>query len=64
MTGNFSMNLFSEDLDNDSLIISANGLGFDISEINAIFSANNFTRGSVEGTFNIDLECIEFPIMI
>lgn len=61
LTGNFSMNLFSEDLDNDSLIISANGLGFDISEINAIFSANNFTRGNVEGTFNIDLECIEFP---
>ena len=61
LTGNFSMNLFSEDLDNDSLIISANGLGFDISEINAIFSANNFTRGNVKGTFNIDLECIEFP---
>ena len=28
LTGNFSMNLFSEDLDNDSLIISAEWIRF------------------------------------
>ena len=61
LTGSLSINLFSDDSDNDSLVINASGVGFDINEINGLFSANNFERGHVEGQFNIDLECIKFP---
>ena len=61
LTGSLSINLFSDDSDNDSLVINASGVGFDINEINGLFSANNFERGHVEGQFNIDLECINFP---
>tara|TARA_B100000579_G_scaffold275022_1_gene227247 strand:+ start:714 stop:3353 length:2640 start_codon:yes stop_codon:yes gene_type:complete len=61
LTGNLSINLFSDDSDNDSLVINALGVGFDINDINGLFSANNFERGHVEGQFNIDLECINFP---
>ncbi len=61
LTGSLSLNLFSDDTDNDSLIINALGVGFDLNDINGLFSANNFERGHVEGQFNIDLECINFP---
>ncbi len=61
LTGSLSINLFSDDSDNDSLVINASGVGFDINDINGLFSANNFERGHVEGQFNIDLECINFP---
>ncbi len=61
LTGSLSINLFSDDSDNDSLIINAEGVGFNLSDINGLFSANNFQQGHVEGQFNIDLECINFP---
>ena len=61
LTGNYNLNLFSDDVDNDTLVINAFGLGFDLSDINASFSANNFQTGHVEGQFSLDLECINFP---
>ena len=61
LSGSFSMDLFSDDIDNDTLIMSAEGVGFNLDDINGIFSSNNFERGHIEGQFNIDLECINFP---
>ena len=60
LTGTFSMQLFSDDIDNDSLLITASGVGFDYQDMGAIFSANNYQRGHVEGTFNWNLECVDF----
>ena len=61
LSGSFSMNLFSDDFDNDTLVMSAEGVGFNLEEINGLFSSNNFETGHIEGQFNIDLECINFP---
>ena len=61
LSGSFSMNLFSDDFDNDTLVMSAEGVGFNLEEINGLFSSNNFERGHIEGQFNIDLECVNFP---
>lgn len=61
LSGSFSMDLFSEDLDNDTLVMSAQGVGFSLGDINGLFSSNNYERGNIEGQFNIDLECINFP---
>mgnify|MGYP001171942217 FL=1 len=61
LSGLFSLNLFSDDQDNDTLIMSANGIGFNLEDINSTFSANNFQTGHIEGQFNVDLECINFP---
>ena len=55
------MNLFSDDLDNDTLIMNAEGVGFNLEDINGLFSSNSFERGHIEGQFNIDLECVNFP---
>ena len=60
LSGVFSMQLFSDDVDNDSLIISAEGVDFDYQGMGATFSANNYQRGHVEGSFNWDLECVNF----
>ena len=61
LSGSFSMNLFSDDFDNDTLVMSAEGVGFNLEEINGLFSSNNFETGHIEGQFNIDLECVNFP---
>ena len=61
LSGLFSLNLFSDDQDNDTLIMSANGIGFNLEDINSTFSANNFQTGHIEGQFNVDLECVNFP---
>ena len=61
LSGSFSMNLFSDDFDNDTLVMSAEGVGFNLEEINGLFSSNNFEKGHIEGQFNIDLECVNFP---
>lgn len=61
LSGSFSMNLFSEDLDNDTLVMSAQGVGFSLGDINGLFSSNNYERGNIEGQFSIDLECVNFP---
>ena len=60
LSGVFSMQLFSDDVDNDTLVISAQGVDFDYQARGATFSANNFERGHVEGSFNWDMECINF----
>ena len=61
LSGSYSMNLFSDDLDNDTLIMNAEGVGFNLEDINGLFSSNSFERGHIEGQFNIDLECVNFP---
>ena len=61
LSESFSMNLFSDDFDNDTLVMSAEGVGFNLEEINGLFSSNNFETGHIEGQFNIDLECVNFP---
>ena len=61
LSGLFSLKLFSDDQDNDTLIMSANGIGFNLEDINSTFSANNFQTGHIEGQFNVDLECVNFP---
>ena len=61
LSGSYNLNLFSDDVDNDTLVINAFGIGFDLTDINAKFSANNFQKGHVEGQFSLDLECINFP---
>ena len=61
LSGSYNLNLFSDDIDNDTLLINAFGVGFELSDINANFSANNFQIGHVEGQFSLDLECINFP---
>ena len=61
LSGSYSMNLFTDDLDNDTLIMNAEGVGFNLEDINGLFSSNSFERGHIEGQFNIDLECVNFP---
>ena len=61
LSGNYSLNLFSNDEDNDTVIISASGVGFELNEINGVFSTFNSKPGSVDGRFDINLECVEFP---
>ena len=61
LSGLFSLKLFSDDQDNDTLIMSANGIGFNLEDINSTFSVNNFQTGHIEGQFNVDLECVNFP---
>ena len=61
LTGNFNLNLFSDDIDNDTLVINAFGIGFELADINSNFTANNFQIGHVEGQFSVDLECVNFP---
>ena len=61
LSGLFSLNLFSDDQDNDTLIMSANGIGFNLEDINSTFSASNFQTGHIEGQFNVNLECVNFP---
>ena len=51
LSGSFSMNLFSDDFDNDTLVMSAEGVGFNLEEINGLFSSNNFEKGHIEGQF-------------
>ena len=63
LSGLFSLNLFSDDQDNDTLIMSANGIGFNLEDINSTFSANNFQTGHIEGQFNVDLECINLSLI-
>lgn len=60
LSGTFSMQLFSDDVDNDSLVITASGIDFDYMDMGATFSANNYQRGHVEGLFNWNLECVDF----
>ena len=45
------MNLFSEDLDNDTLIMSAQGVGFSLGDINGLFSSNNYCNRSCSCVF-------------
>ena len=47
LSGSFSMNLFSDDFDNDTLVMSAQGVGFSLDDINGIFSSNNFQTGNM-----------------
>ncbi|RPG64187.1 MAG: gliding motility-associated C-terminal domain-containing protein [Flammeovirgaceae bacterium TMED290] len=61
LSGTYSLNLFSDDEDKDSVIIYASGDGFDINDINGIFSTFNSAPGNIDGTFEIDFECINFP---
>ena len=61
LSGNYSLNLFSNDEDNDTVIINASGVGFELNEINGVFSTFNSKPGSVDGRFDINLECVEFP---
>ena len=49
LSGNYSLNLFSNDEDNDTVIISASGVGFELNEINGVFSTFNSKPGSVDG---------------
>ena len=39
LSGSYSMNLFSDDLDNDTLIMNAEGVGFNLEDINGLFSS-------------------------
>ena len=61
LSGNYSLNLFSNDEDNDTVIISAYGVGFELNEINGVFSTFNSKPGSVDGRFDINFECVDFP---
>ena len=61
LSGNYSLNLFSNDEDNDTVIISASGVGFELNEINGVFSTFNSKPGSVDGRFDINFECVDFP---
>ncbi len=61
LKGTLTLNLFSDDNDNDSLYILAEGVGFNIEDINGVFSADNFQMGHVDGKFTLDLECVNFP---
>ena len=61
LSGTYSLDLFSTDKDNDTLIFSATGVGFELEEINGLFSSFNSKPGSIDGRFDINLECIDFP---
>ena len=44
LSGSYSMNLFSDDLDNDTLIMNAEGVGFNLEDINGLFSSTTSAR--------------------
>ena len=61
LSGSYSLNLFSDDEDKDTVVINAVGVGFDIEDINGVLSTFNSLPGSIDGRFNINFECIDFP---
>ncbi|MAR65491.1 MAG: hypothetical protein CMB83_06185 [Flammeovirgaceae bacterium] len=61
LSGSYSLNLFSNDADNDTVVINANGVGFEIDDINGVFTTFNSIPGSIDGKFDINFECIDFP---
>jgi len=61
LSGSYSLNLFSDDEDKDTVVINAVGVGFDIEEINGVLSTFNSLPGSIDGRFDINFECIDFP---
>jgi hypothetical protein len=61
LSGSYSLNLFSDDEDKDTVVINAVGVGFDIEDINGVLSTFNSLPGSINGRFNINFECIDFP---
>ena len=61
LSGSYSLNLFSDDEDKDTVVINAVGVGFDIEDINGVLSTFNSLPGSIDGRFDINFECIDFP---
>ncbi|MEC7877349.1 MAG: gliding motility-associated C-terminal domain-containing protein [Bacteroidota bacterium] len=61
LSGAYSLQLFSDDIDNDTLTLNAYGIGFELADINAGFAAGNSSPGHIEGNFAIDFECVNFP---
>ena len=57
----YSLEFDANDLDNDTLTLSAIGVDFNLVDINASFESNGPAIGHVDGLFAIDFECINFP---
>jgi hypothetical protein len=61
LTGSYSLDIFADDADNDTLTLVAEAIDFNLPDINASFIANSPLMGHVEGKFLVDFECINFP---
>ncbi len=61
LSGTYSLEFDADDLDNDTLTLLATGVDFNLVDINASFASNGPAIGHVDGSFDIDFECINFP---